>query len=59
MPPYILLNAASSAASWHVEKLRNTPGRKSEPVVNGRSSVLKNSGSTVAAAALKVLCPEV
>jgi hypothetical protein len=55
MPPYILLNAASSAASWHVEKLRNTPGRKSDPVVKGRSSVPKNNGSTVAAAALNVL----
>ena len=58
MPPYILLAAASSAASKHVAKLRYTSGRKSEPVVKGKSSVPKNSGSTVAAAALNVLWPE-
>src|SRR5882724_4667057 len=59
MPPYILLTPASSAASKGVEKLRYTPGRKSEPVVKGRSSVPKKSGSTVAPAPLKVLWPEV
>jgi len=39
-------------------KLRKTPGRKSEPVVKAILSVPKNWANTVAAAALKVLCPE-
>src|SRR5687767_11579203 len=50
---------ASSAASEKDEKLRATPGRSSEKVVNATSSRPKNAARTVAPAALNVLCPEV
>src|SRR5688572_26509465 len=50
---------ASRAASEKDEKLRETPGRSSEKVVNATSSVPKNAARTAAPAALNVLWPDV
>src|SRR5437667_5967919 len=53
------LMPASSAASENELKLRDTPGRSSELVAKGMLSEPKKAASTVAAAPLNVLWPEV
>src|SRR4051794_826564 len=50
---------ASSAAAQKLGNRRFTPGRPSDVVSNLISSVPKNSARTVAAAPLKLLCPDV
>ena len=59
MPPKMRLMPASAAASENEWKLREKPGIASDVVENAISSEPKNAASTVAAALLKVLWPEV